>query len=75
MRGRVLSFTSEDDIAEVGGKFLLDAVFAFADGGGSGVPDVGNDVVRIAKVGAEAADEFLVVEFGTFDKCGASLLE
>ena len=70
-----LPLASEDDITEVGGEFLLDAVLAFADGAWCGVPDVCDDVVRIAKVGAEAADEFLVVEFGTLDKCSTSLFE
>lgn len=70
-----LSLTAEYHIAEVGGEFLLDAVFALADGAGSGVSDIGNDIVAIAKVGAEAADELLVVEFGVLDERGTSLLE
>ena len=39
---------TEYHLIEVGGQFFADTLFAFADSSGSGVADVGNDIVAIA---------------------------
>ena len=36
---------TEYHLIEVGGQFFTDTLFAFADSSGSGVADVGNDIV------------------------------
>ena len=40
-----LSLLTEYHLIEVGGQFFADTLFAFADSSGSGVADVGNDIV------------------------------
>ena len=43
-----LPLLTEYHLIEVGGQFFADTLFAFADSSGSGVADVGNDIVAIA---------------------------
>ena len=40
-----LPLLTEYHLIEVGGQFFTDTLFAFADSSGSGVADVGNDIV------------------------------
>ena len=40
-----LPLLTEYHLIEVGGQFFADTLFAFADSSGSGVADVGNDIV------------------------------
>ena len=40
-----LHLFTEYYLIEVGGQFFTDTLFAFADSSGSGVADVGNDIV------------------------------